>query len=256
MRAAARADLTLAVSDVDRDMLAGAGSDADVQAISTGVDTSYFQPGAAGDGSSGLAFVGSMDWYPNEDAVLHFLENILPRIRRQVPDVPFSIIGRNPSARIVASARAMPNVHVTGTVDDVRPHIASAAVCVVPLRIGGGTRLKIFEALAMGKAVVSTSVGAEGLPLDSGEHFVRADDAAAFADAVVALLRDPAAARSLGAAGRELVVAKYSWAEVASEFESRCRQLLIRTQDDSVCESESGRVFRSGSSSTGEPSGS
>jgi glycosyltransferase involved in cell wall biosynthesis len=117
-------------------------------------------------------------------------------------------------------------VRVTGTVDDVRPHVADAAVCVVPLRVGGGTRLKIFEALAMEKAVVSTSIGAEGLPVRSGEHAVIADDPAEFARAVVRLLQRPDERRRLGVAGRQLVEEQYSWPEVARRFEAHCEDAL------------------------------
>src|SRR5262249_8448219 len=137
-----------------------------------------------------LVFSGSMDWHPNEDAVIHFADNILPRIRRDVPEATFTIIGRNPGARVRELADR-PGIRVTGTIDDVRPAIAEGAVYVVPLRAGGGTRLKIFEALAMGKAVVSTTVGAEGLALVDGEHFVDANEPDEFATAVVDLLRDP-----------------------------------------------------------------
>ena len=124
------------------------------------------------------------------------------------------------------AAAAAAGVRVTGTVDDVRPYIAEAAVLVVPLRAAGGTRLKIYEALAMGKAVVSTSVGAEGLPLEDGRHYLRADDASGFAAAVVSLLREPARRAALGDAGRRLVVERFSWPQVAQEFELRCREAI------------------------------
>src|SRR6478736_2110447 len=114
-----------------------------------------------------------MDWYPNEDAILYFLDAILPQVRREVPGVSLAVVGRDPTERLRAAAAA--GVRGTGTVADVRPYVAEAAVYVVPLRVGGGTRLKIFEALAMGKAVVSTSVGAEGLPMTPGQHFLQAD---------------------------------------------------------------------------------
>jgi len=117
---------------------------------------------------------------------------------------------------------------VTGTVDDVRPHVAGAAACIVPLRVGGGTRLKIFEALAMGKPVVSTGVGAEGLSLTPGEHYLAADGPGEFAGAVVRLLRDPGLRRRLGAAGRDLVAARYSWSEVARPFETLLEEAAAR----------------------------
>jgi glycosyltransferase involved in cell wall biosynthesis len=190
-----------------------------IESIATGVDTEYFAPSAALERPSSLVFTGSMDWYPNEDAVLHLIDAILPAIRAEVPHVSLTVVGRNPSARLIeAAARA--GVRVTGTVDDVRPFVAEGAVSVVPLRVGGGTRLKIFEALAMGKAVVSTSIGAEGLPLTPGEHYLAADEPADFARAVVRLLRDADRRRRLGEAGRQLVEARYSWAETARAFEA------------------------------------
>jgi sugar transferase (PEP-CTERM/EpsH1 system associated) len=231
-RACARASMTLTVSEADRARLAADAAGATIRAIPTGVDTSYFAPDGSEEIPATLVFTGSMDWYPNEDAVLYFLESILPRIRREVPGTSFSIVGRSPTARVIAAAAASAGVRVTGTVDDVRPHVARAAVYVVPLRVGGGTRLKIFEALAMGKAVVSTQVGAEGLPLESGRHFMQADDPADFATAVVTLLRDPRRRRELGVAGRQLVETRYSWRQVAREFEERCAQVLTLARKD------------------------
>ena len=224
-RACARTDLTMAVSEADRDLLARTSPGARVVAIPTGVDTSYFVPDGRPESAAGLVFTGSMDWFPNEDGMLHFVSEILPLIRREVPGTAFTVVGRDPSPRL-REAAAGARVHVTGRVDDVRSYVAEAAVYVVPLRVGGGTRLKIFEALAMGKAVVSTTVGAEGLPLVPGEHFIAADDPALFARAVVSLLRDPGRRRVLGDAGRRLVEERYSWPQVAREFESGFRKVL------------------------------
>jgi glycosyltransferase involved in cell wall biosynthesis len=142
-----------------------------------------------------------------------------------VPAATLTVVGRNPSARLRALAAAA-GVHVTGLVDDVRPHMAEAAVYVVPLRIGGGTRLKIFEALSMAKAVVSTAVGAEGLPLAPGQHFLQADDPDGFAAAVTSLLRDSARRRAIGGAGRRLVEERYSWSKVVDEFENQCEEVI------------------------------
>ncbi|HMI92751.1 MAG TPA: glycosyltransferase [Polyangiales bacterium] len=168
-------------------------------------------------------FTGAMDWYPNEDGILDFVDTTLPLIQREVPDVSLTIIGRNPSERLRAACNR-PGVHVTGTVDDVRPYVHEGAVYVVPLRIGGGTRLKIFEALAMGKAVVSTTIGAEGLPMVDGRDFIAADSPTAIAQAVVALLRDPERRKAMGAAGRELVEQRHSWQRVALDFEQLCKE--------------------------------
>jgi glycosyltransferase involved in cell wall biosynthesis len=224
-RTCSKADLTVAVSEIDRALLAANVPHARIRSIPTGVDTTFFTPNGSCEQPESLVFTGSMDWFPNEDAILHFMDAILPRIREEIPRVALTVVGRSPTPRLRAAA-AGAGVKVTGTVDDIRPHVAEAAVYVVPLRIGGGTRLKIFEALAMGKAVVATTVGAEGLPLIPGDHFLQADDPAEFARAVVSLLRDPVQRRSLGAAGRRLIEERYSWSHVAREFEERCEEAL------------------------------
>ena len=223
--ACAAADLTIAVSDEDRLRLSRLAPGARMAAIPTGVDTSYFRANAAAEVPGRIVFSGSMDWRPNEDAVSYFLDVMLPDIRRDVPEASVAIVGRNPTDRLRAAA-ARAGALVSGTVDDVRPWMGEAAVCVVPLRAGGGTRLKIFEALAMEKAVVSTTLGAEGLALTPGREFVAADDPRDFAQAVVSLLRDPARRRAMGRAGRRLVEERYSWSHVAREFEARCETVI------------------------------
>ncbi len=219
------AALTIAVSDDDRDRLAEMSPGSRIVSIPTGVNTQYFTPRPDAEAPAHLVFSGSMDWHPNEDAVCYFVETILPRVRAEFPSASFTIIGRNPGARVRELA-AQPGVYVTGTVDDVRPSIAQGSVYVVPLRAGSGTRIKIFEALAMGKAVVSTTVGAEGLALESGRHFLAADTPHDFAQAVIRLLRDPARRQALGDAGRALVEANYSWMTVARQFEARCEEVV------------------------------
>jgi glycosyltransferase involved in cell wall biosynthesis len=224
--AACRAcDVTIAVSEDDRDRLAALAPGAEIAWIPTGVDTNYFTTADDGERPAHVVFSGSMDWHPNEDAVRYFINDILPLVRADVPAVTFSIVGRNPSPELGAAAAAA-GVEVTGTLDDIRPSIAEAALCVVPLRAGSGTRLKIFEALAMGKAVVSTTVGAEGLAIESGRHYLAADGAQHFARAVIDLLNDPVRRRAIGAAGRHLVESTYSWAQVARPFESHCQSAV------------------------------
>jgi glycosyltransferase involved in cell wall biosynthesis len=159
-----------------------------------------------------------MDWLPNEDAMLFFCRDILPIVRAEEPDVTLSIVGRAPTPAVRKLA-ADHGIVVTGRVDDVRPFMREAAVYVVPLRIGGGTRLKIFEAMAMGKAVVSTTVGAEGLPVTGGEHVMIADEPDTFARAIVRLVRDVDRRRALEATARALVVEKYDWSVVAGELD-------------------------------------
>jgi sugar transferase (PEP-CTERM/EpsH1 system associated) len=219
--ALARFDLVLAVSDADRrtfGRLYPDTFDSPVHVVQTGVETSYFAPTRREPQRAHLVFTGSMDWLPNEDGMQYFVHDILPRIRQLEPDVTLSIIGRapTPAVRRLANERG---VDVTGSVEDVRPHMAEGSVYVVPLRIGGGTRLKIFEAMAMGKAVVSTTVGAEGLPVTPGQHIVIADHPQAFAEEVVRLIRDDAERRRLEVEARRLVLERYDWSAVARDFE-------------------------------------
>jgi sugar transferase (PEP-CTERM/EpsH1 system associated) len=218
--ALARFDGIVAVSDADRDTfkrLFPALAPKPFWVVRTGVDTQYFAPSAAEPREPHLVFTGSMDWLPNEDAMTHFCHDVLPLIREQEPRVRLSIVGRAPTPAV--RALASDAVEVTGTVDDVRPYMEKASVYVVPLRIGGGTRLKIFEAMAMGKAVVSTTVGAEGLPVTDGRDAILADGPRAFADAVVSLVRDAGRRTALERAARSLVVEQYDWSAVAGELE-------------------------------------
>jgi glycosyltransferase involved in cell wall biosynthesis len=176
-----------------------------------------------------LVFTGSMDWMPNEDAIVWFTEAILPLVRAQVPDVTLTVVGRNPPVRVQALGERDPSVRVTGRVDDVRPYVERSAVFVVPIRIGGGTRLKIYEAMAMERPVVSTTVGAEGLPVRDGVDAVLADEPQAFADAVVALLRHPARARAIGQEAAAVVRARYGWGAVAADFAAQCEAAAGRS---------------------------
>ena len=217
-------DLTIAVSEPDRRALSDLARGARITAVPTGVDTVYFAPGGRPEVSARLVFTGSMDWHPNEDAVLYFSETILPRIRAQIPEVSFTVVGRNPGPRLERLTRL--GVTVTGSVPDVRPFVDEAALYVVPLRAGSGTRLKIFEAMAMAKAVVSTTIGAEGLAVTSGREIVIADDPDEFAHAVTSLLRDPDTRQRLGHAGRELVESAYAWEVAVRSFESHCEAVV------------------------------
>jgi sugar transferase (PEP-CTERM/EpsH1 system associated) len=221
-RTLARFDGVLAVSDVDRATFARLYPGAirePAHVVATGVDTEYFAPSPGDPQSRQLVFTGSMDWLPNEDAMLFFCREVLPLIRAEEPGVRLSIVGRAPTPSVKKLA-AGAGIEVTGVVDDVRRHVRSAAVYVVPLRIGGGTRLKIFEAMSMGKAVVSTTVGAEGLPVENGVHLLVADEPDAFARAVVGLLRDADRRGRLEEAARALVVERYDWSAVAGELET------------------------------------
>jgi sugar transferase (PEP-CTERM/EpsH1 system associated) len=232
-----RFDLVLAVSEADQqalERLYPASLREPARIIQTGVDTTYFTPVSsqaprADSESPQLVFTGSMDWLPNEDGMIHFADEILPRIRAAIPGVTLSIVGRAPTPAVRRLAER-PGIDVTGRVDDVRPHVAAGTVYVVPLRIGGGTRLKIFEAMSMGKAVVSTSIGAEGLPVTDGRDVILADDPQSFADAVVNLIRDTGARARIEAAARRLVVERYEWSAVAEDFEAALAHVCRTTR--------------------------
>jgi glycosyltransferase involved in cell wall biosynthesis len=225
-----KADHVLAVSETDRNTFAAFLDPQKLTVIPTGADTDFFRPTDENEIPNSMVFVGSMDWLPNEDAMFYFVNEILPMILRQVPNATLSIIGRSPSSRLKTLVSRHPEIKLTGRVDDVRPYLARGAVSVVPLRIGGGTRLKIFEAMSMGKAVVSTSVGAEGLPVSNGVQFLLADDAATFAECTVTLLCSPTKRGKLGTAARNLVEQKYSWTAVAKDFASALENVVkLRT---------------------------
>jgi glycosyltransferase involved in cell wall biosynthesis len=190
-----------------------------VSEVPTGVDLDFFSPPAAAPFVADLAFLGSMDWLPNIDAVCYFVEQILPLIRRRRPDCSLAVIGRKPPASIRALAERDPKIVVTGTVGDVRPYLWGSLVSIVPLRIGGGTRLKIYESMAARRPVVSTAVGAEGLEVSHPENIRLADAPADFADRCLELLEDASERRRVSSAAWELVASRYSWEQVSQRFE-------------------------------------
>lgn len=226
---AAFADAQVAVSDSDADFFrTRLGMDNVLGAVPTGVDCEYFQPPESPPARPRMAFLGSMDWDANQDAVRWFADEILPRIQKRVPAAEFLVIGRNPPAWLRDRAAGDSRVHVTGTVPDVRPDMASAKVMVLPLRIGGGTRIKIYEAMAMGVPVVSTRVGAEGLDVLHGGNILLADTAEQFADACIGLLEQPGEAARISAAARRHVAERYSWEGVTEIFSQFCEQAVER----------------------------
>ena len=204
-------------SDIDAAVFQQYCADGAVKVIPNGVDVSHYQPDYASEALEHLIYIGSMDWYPNEDAVSFFAEEVLPHVQKKVSDVKFSIVGGNPSARVQQLADRE-GVVVAGRVPEIKPYFADATVFVVPLRIGSGTRLKILEALAMGKAVVSTSVGAEGLALRDGEEIIIADEPKDFAEAVIRLLTDPSLRKQIGEKGRTRVEQDYDWRSIGKEL--------------------------------------
>jgi polysaccharide biosynthesis protein PslH len=214
------ADHVLTVSETDRGFFAQKIQRTKISVVPTGVDLDFFRPAEREEESNVLVFTGSMDWMPNQDGILYFVNEILPRVRKRIPSASLLVVGRSPSPQVVELSQKIEGIHVTGTVEDIRPYVRRGSVYIVPLRVGSGTRLKIFEAMAMGKAVVSTTIGAEGLPVQSGRDIFIADSPEQFANAVVGLLQDPVRRQELGQAARRLVTEKHGWDSVVRHFES------------------------------------
>ena len=204
------------VSDPDRDIFVENYGCNRVTVVPNGVDEHYFAPVQSAVYPDSMVFTGSMDWRPNQDGVKYFIEEIFPIIRRRLPAATFTIVGRKPPQWLISLAERVPGVTVTGTVDDVRPYIAHSMLYVVPLRVGGGSRLKILEAMAMAKVVLSTTVGAEGLAVEEGKHILLRDTPQDFADAACTVLSDPGSFSAYGAAGRALILESYTWDAIAS----------------------------------------
>ena len=225
-QAAAFVDAQVSVSDSDTELFRAMGMTNVLGAVPTGVDCEFFQPPATPPTKPVLAFLGSMDWDANQDAVRWFTTEVLPRIRARVPAAEFLGIGRNPPSSLQALAASDPLIRLTGTVPDVRPYMAEAAAMVLPLRVGGGTRIKVYEAMAMGTPVISTTIGAEGLDYTHGKNILIADSAEAFANETIALLENATRAGEIAAEARRHVAEKYSWGSVADIFSRYCEQTV------------------------------
>jgi glycosyltransferase involved in cell wall biosynthesis len=206
----------IAVSDHDRQKMLDMEPSCAISVVPTGVDTEKYSVAPPASATPPrIIFLGSMDWEPNVDAVAYFCRDIFPAVRSAFPTAIFQIVGRNPHSSV--RQLASDSVEVTGTVPSVEEYLREAALMVVPLRAGGGTRLKIFEAMASGKAVVSTSVGAEGLAVQNGRDLILADDAGAFAEAIILLLRDAKLRRQYEESAARLA-AKFDWSNIAQQF--------------------------------------
>jgi polysaccharide biosynthesis protein PslH len=217
---AERAARVLAVSESNRQFFGRyVGGAEQVTLVPTGVDTDYFQPAPEASRDRNLVFTGSMDWAPNHDAMEYFYREILPLIRIEEPEVEIWMVGRNPPASLTRLVKGDPKVHLTGRVEDVRPFIDQSSVYVLPMRTGSGTRLKVFEAMASGKAIVSTPVGAEGLPVTHGANLLLAAEPAEFAKAVIQLVRDVELRRRIEAGARALVERGFSWRAATDRLE-------------------------------------
>lgn len=216
-----QAQRVIACSSADARALADLVPGLEAIVLPNGVDTQYYRPDAVTPlplGSQCLVFTGKMDFRPNVDAVLWFCSEVLPIIQRAAPGAQFYIVGKNPHPRL-EPLRQIPGVIVTGFVEDVRPYIAAAAVYVVPLLTGGGTRLKVLEAMAMGKAVVSTTLGCEGIHATPDREVVLANEPHSFAARVLDLLQNEARCKELGHAARTFVERHFDWHIIATPLE-------------------------------------
>ena len=217
-----------AVSEAEAREIEEYGAGYPVETVENGVDVDFFRPTPeASPEPHRMIFSGAMDWRPNQDAVEYMVEDILPAVREQLPDAEFRVVGRRPPDSIT-QLDALEGVSITGTVDDVRPYMAESAVCVVPLRIGGGSRLKILAAMAMGKPVISTSIGAEGLQVTHDRDIILADGPEEIARTLVECLRDPDRMRKIADAGRALVEDHYRWESLGAKLHA----YLTRVVDD------------------------
>jgi polysaccharide biosynthesis protein PslH len=211
----------IAVSAADADYMRKQYGVAKICSVPTGVDLEHFAPPPSSPHKADLVFLGSMDWMANIDGIVWFVREILPRIWREKPDCSVAIVGRRPTAAVLRLASEDPRIHVTGTVDDVRPWLWGSHVSIVPLRVGGGTRLKIFEAQAARIPVVSTTIGAEGLDLEEGRHLLIADQPEAFARHCLSMLDEASERQGLSNAAWDFISARFSWETVSQAFE-RC----------------------------------
>lgn len=209
-------DAHVVVSEREKVKLLERNSQANITVIPNGVDTAAFAYRETSSPGTTLLFVGSMDYHANIDAALWFAQSVWPAISRHFPTLEFEIVGRSPGREIWMLASA--KIHVTGTVEDVRPFYAKALAVVVPLRVGAGTRLKILEAMALGVPVISTTLGAEGIAVEDGKNILLADTEQQMVDALERIANDCSFRRRLTGAARELVSQRYDWTSIGNQL--------------------------------------
>jgi sugar transferase (PEP-CTERM/EpsH1 system associated) len=209
----------ITVSESDRRLLLSFNSRLEIDLAPNGIDTKQYQPLPYSNGKPALLFIGSMKYRPNIDGAVYFCQDVYPQIKAEIPDIELWITGHRPTQEVRDLARD--DIHITGYVDDVRPYYERSTVSIIPLRAGGGTRLKILESMALGKPVVSTSIGCEGLDVVDGEHLFIADTSEQFAEKTLRLIKDKELRKKMIEKARNLVVNQYDWEVIA--------QRLIRT---------------------------
>jgi len=225
-RYAKKFDLCTTVSREDRQLLLDANPHLQVEVIPNGVDVEKYQPLSSESISPSLLFLGNMGYPPNVDAALYFSKEIFPLICKKNKNVELWIVGRDTSPEVLELNNA--NVHVTGRVDDVIPYYQKSSICVVPLRAGGGTRLKILEAMALGRPVISTTIGCEGLEIVDNENILIANTPADFAEKTIHLLRDRELYQRISQNGRILVETRYSWDPISDRLMELYNETTMR----------------------------
>ena len=220
-------DAHIAVSQRDADRLRAINPDARIFVIENGVDTNcYSDPGTNHESlARRIVFVGSMDYHANIDAAVNFAREVWPQLRERRPELIFTIVGKDPAPEVRELAQ-IPGVEVTGTVDDVRPFYRDASAAVVPLKVGGGSRLKILEAMAAGVPVISTTLGAEGLEVLHDENILIADTTEQLVQAITSVIENKTRRDQLSAAGRELVSRRYDWSSLGTALFGIYQELL------------------------------
>jgi sugar transferase (PEP-CTERM/EpsH1 system associated) len=216
----------VSVSAQDKSIISRWTSSNNVSEVSNGVDVDYFKSLGGSPEPYSLVFTGSMDWRPNVDGILYFLDEIWPVVKIKFPRCQLTIVGRRPMDILVKRVDTESSVILTGTVDDVRPFMKKSMVYIVPLRVGGGSRLKILEALSMKMPVVSTTVGAEGLDLEHMKNIVLADTPGNFVDSIEMLFNNRELRESLGGAGRKIVEQQYRWEKLSEKLEETWNESL------------------------------
>ncbi|MDT8069756.1 MAG: glycosyltransferase family 4 protein [Terriglobia bacterium] len=225
-------DINLTVSESDAEQLRKHSPDGLFHIVENGTDCSYFSPQEELESSNSIVFAGSLNWYPNQTALRFFGEQVWPILKKRHPGIRLYVAGMSPARWIFDWAAKDGSTEVIASPEDIRPWIHRAAVFVCPIQDGGGTKLKILDALAMGKAVVSTTFATEGLRVVPGEHLLVADSAADFAEATAQLLSDSSIRKKIGCAGRQFVEAEYSWTSIGRELTDAYKKAIRNFEND------------------------
>lgn len=215
---------TFVCSEIDANTLQTLSPSSNISVIENGVDTHFFSATATEKTANSLVFVGGMGWFPNKDAMLFFMQDVMPIVLAKFPDTKLTLVGK--SAGLAIPEPLQENITFTGFVDDFRPIVAQASIYILPIRVGSGTRLKLLEAMAMGKAIVSTTIGAEGVELNNDQDIIYADSAKDFASAIINLFKDQDKNTAIGQSARRIAENKYDWDIIADKLLVSYQELL------------------------------